>query len=692
LKKRYLSSIIFLIHILQCLPLTTQAQGENNNWVFGQKLGINFNQNPPQLFESNMRSIEGCSAVSNAAGNLLFYTMGSRIWDRNGNEMPNSTGLLGNGPFAAGVPRGSSAHGAVIIPNPGSAGQYYIFCVDAWEQQTFNLYYSLVDMTLNGGLGDIVPTVKNVLLMTNAYEYLNAIRGGDCSSYWLLARTADAPLMAFCAFKVDQNGVSTTPVITPPPPMLTGYAPRTTFAPDGVTMMSHGSYLVYSKFNNLTGEVYNFVGIDPPLFGAFAFSADGTKLYVGDTNEGLQQLDLSFMPNTAAVAASVVDLDTSVGIAYTDLRLAPNGKIYLLKFSFMGGWVSTMSVINNPNVAGTGCNFDFDIFGLPAPWAPGSPFEIFADLGDHVPIHPPADTILHPAKDTLVCNSNTLQLQSSDEDATIFQWSTGASTATIDVDQPGTYWIRASNSCGLTTDTFNVQFAHIAIELGNDTTFCTGSTITLHAAHPDISNYQWSTGATSATLQVSQSGTYYVTGWLKHCMVSDTIAITAIQPELHIVENDTIICKDNPLVLHTRSNPESTFRWNNGDQDDQTLADTAGTYIVTIVNECGTYQDSVHIQVQDCNCRIFVPNVFSPNGDGKNDAFGIQLACLPSDYSFSIYNRYGQRIFLGRSPTAVWDGTYNGKLLDAGTYFYYIKLKGPTGTEAEYKGDIMLIR
>lgn len=694
MKRRHLFSIISLIHILITVPFVLSAQGENNNWHFGRKMGIDFNQNPPQLFESNMQTLESCSSVSDASGNLLFYTMGARIWDRNGNEMPNTTGLLGNGPIFLNKPLGSSGYGVVIIPNPANSNQYYVFSGDAIEDATYKLYYSLVDMTLNAGLGDVVPSVKNVLLMTNVSEFMSSTHGGDCKSYWLLARTSDSVSREFYAFKIDETGVAATPVITLPPPIAICNQTYTSFAPDGITMASCGSKLVLSKFNNLTGEVYDFVGIDSVPEGAIAFSPDGTKLYVSSGYTGVQQVNLSALPNTSAVAASVININSGDNIYtnYHDLRLAPNGKIYILRDTSAAGFHINISVINNPDVAGTGCNFAPAVFALPAPWLPAAPYDRFFSLGNPVVMNLPADTVYHPAKDTLVCGSNTLQLQSSNEDATIFEWSTGATTATINVSQAGSYWIRASNNCSMTTDTFNVQFAHIDIDLGSDTAICAGNSIVLDAYDPEISNYQWSDGSDHATLQVSQAGTYYVSGSFNGCEVSDTIVISVIQPELFIVENDTIICNGQRLVLHALANPASTYAWNNGDNDDQTLADTAGTYIVTATNKCGTYKDSVHIQVQDCNCRIFIPNVFSPNGDGKNDAFGVRLACQPSEFSLSIYNRYGQRVFQGKSSTVLWDGTFNGQLMDAGTYFYYLTFKGPTGKEAEKKGDILLIR
>jgi gliding motility-associated-like protein len=677
-------------------PVFVSAQGENNIWHFGQKMGINFNQNPPQLFESNISTTEGCSSVSDASGNILFYSMGARIWDRNGNPMPNSTGLLGQGPVYQGTPMGSSAYGVVIIPNPANADQYYVFSGDAIEDATYKLYYSLVDMTLNGGNGDIVPTVKNVMIMSNVYEYLCATRGGDCKSYWLIARTSNYMTREFYAFKIDATGVSATPVITTPPQMALGATPRTCFAADGVTMVSSGLKLILSKFNNMTGEVYDFVGIDGVASGPVAFSPDASKVYMAANNWGVQQIDLSLMPNTAAVAASVITVDSNHNpngvMNYNDVRLGPDGKIYIIKNTVFNGFNITISAINDPNVAGTACHFIPSAFNMPAPWLPGVPFNSFFGLGNDVVANPPVDTAFHPAKDTFVCDGNAINLQSSDEDGVTYTWNTGATGPALSVAQSGMYWVRSSNNCHTTIDTFKVTFATISINLGNDTAICSGNSIVLDAYDPDITNYQWNNGTHNATLTADHSGTYSVTGSLKDCSVSDTITISVIEPYLQIRENDTTICNDKPLTLHALANPESNYTWNSGQQGATTKAATAGTYSVTATNQCGTYHDSVTIAVQNCDCKIFIPNVFSPNGDGNNDVYGIQLACTATQFVMNIYNRYGQRIYQSPNQNVQWDGIYNGQPLDAGTYFYYIKYKGPTGSEFEKKGDIVLVR
>ena len=107
---------------------TTYSQGEANNWYFGQRAGITFNTTPPTaLTDGMLDTLEGCTTISDATGNLLFYTDGSNIYTRNHTIMQNGTGLKGD--F-------SSTTSALIVPQPNTPGIYIIFTVD--EPHHFN--------------------------------------------------------------------------------------------------------------------------------------------------------------------------------------------------------------------------------------------------------------------------------------------------------------------------------------------------------------------------------------------------------------------------------------------------------------------------------------------------------------------------------------------------------------------------
>jgi gliding motility-associated-like protein len=116
-------------------------------------------------------------------------------------------------------------------------------------------------------------------------------------------------------------------------------------------------------------------------------------------------------------------------------------------------------------------------------------------------------------------------------------------------------------------------------------------------------------------------------------------------------------------------------------------------YRVTAVSDYGC-MDSAAItygEVEPC-CNFAYPNAFSPNGDGRNDRFRIVTHGNHLRYELSIYNNWGQRVYYGLDANEGWDGRFNGKPCDAGTYFYYLNATCFTGHTESHKGDSMLVK
>jgi hypothetical protein len=151
----------------------TNAQNAAMNWAFGQRARINFKNNT--VGTSAISTSEGSSSISDSNGDLLFYTDGITVWDKNDNPMPNGFGLKGSP---------SSTHSALIVPC--SCSKYFIFITDAFENQYQNgLEYSVVDMnaTTNPGLGDVI--VKNVPLLQPASEKIAGVSDGS-AGFWVV--------------------------------------------------------------------------------------------------------------------------------------------------------------------------------------------------------------------------------------------------------------------------------------------------------------------------------------------------------------------------------------------------------------------------------------------------------------------------------------------------------------------------
>src|SRR5690606_25579890 len=153
-------------------------------WAFGKTAGgLNFNATPPVPLETHLYGYgEGSASVCDANGQLLFYTEGSLVWDRNHNLMPNGIHLIdiSASPTAENT-TSSTTQGALIIPFPDDSQKYYIFSLSSFESDKDKdldtmgrLYYSVVDMSLNSGNGDIVPNQKGVLLDSLLTEKMTA--------------------------------------------------------------------------------------------------------------------------------------------------------------------------------------------------------------------------------------------------------------------------------------------------------------------------------------------------------------------------------------------------------------------------------------------------------------------------------------------------------------------------------------
>ncbi|APY09178.1 hypothetical protein BWZ20_13080 [Winogradskyella sp. J14-2] len=476
------------------------AQEETTNWAFGNNAGLNFDLATGNVtpVTTAISTSEGCSSISDENGILQFYTDGRTVWNRNHQIMPNGnyfggTGLLGDP---------SSTSSGVIVPHPTNNNLYYIFTVDephhnnAWAfpnqgpadqngnplneyQETsvgsfsvpvaddgFNngFNYSLVDMTLNGGLGDVVPTEKNVHLITydasqqdqslyKCAEKITAVQGADCETMWVITQFVDT----FYAFKIDANGFNDlTPVTSIVPPNITTQGYRRNgigyikSSPDGTKIavchaqnidlpsddnnsFNTGSFWLYD-FDNETGIISNPVNLlsNTSTYGT-EFSADSKKVYVTNRNN-VRQFDLE--NNNAE---TIIHQQAPNAGFIASMQLAPNNKIYVCN-SANG---NRLDVIDQPALSGLACNYipsgqtlapgTFAALGLP-------PF-ITSFLGSEI------DIIRNGISTTelRLCTGDSYTLQADDILGADYVWSfdgnpiAGNNQAQLFIDTPGFY-------------------------------------------------------------------------------------------------------------------------------------------------------------------------------------------------------------------------------------------------------------
>jgi gliding motility-associated-like protein len=190
-----------------------------------------------------------------------------------------------------------------------------------------------------------------------------------------------------------------------------------------------------------------------------------------------------------------------------------------------------------------------------------------------------------------------------------------------------------------------------------------------------------------------QPGTYAVTVTSNGCSVSDTITVT--EGELPVsLPADTTLCDGEAMRLIAGDIPGASYLWQDGDTSSIYNATGQGLYTVTATKGICSTSDSIIIARFDCSaCKVFIPAAFTPNGDGRNDGFSPLFSrfCSPDDYDFRVFNRYGQMIFRSFTPSAQWDGRFNNRPADLGTYMYHLSYR-IAGKKYSDKGDVVLVR
>jgi gliding motility-associated-like protein len=329
--------INLLVSFLFCFGLL-YSQKQNNQWRFGFGTSINFNTIPP-TFPSGAALptiappiqtgsyIEGTASIADRiTGDLLFYTDGQTVWNAQNQPMPNGSELAGSTYL-------SSVTGAVIVPVPGSCSKYYIFTVGDREIGFEGIKYSLVDMVLNNGLGDIIPGQKSIFLYQNQSECIQVYPKSTQDGYWIL--TGDQTGLSIAAFEVNASGINTTPIISPINTDTFWFRINPQGTKLVITSESGGTYgIKLFDFDATSGIVSNPLNIPFPLPNSeglryFDFSPSGQYLYA-TSDQFFYQFDIS-SNNAANILASATEITTpSLGI-YGMPQIGPNGKLYVVR-------------------------------------------------------------------------------------------------------------------------------------------------------------------------------------------------------------------------------------------------------------------------------------------------------------------------------------------------------------------------
>jgi gliding motility-associated-like protein len=619
-----------LLLICCLLLITGMAQPSKRiaHWYFGYEAGLNFSTGAPVAdINGRLHSMGAAAVMCDLLGNLLFYTNGEKIWNRNHVLMPNGT-IKGSQ---------SSWQGILIAPQPGAADRYYVF-----TSQYTGVYYSVVDITLNNGLGD-VTAIKDVPMLPPNMGGQNVAGTLHCNAvdYWIVARTHKFDTLILNAWLLTAGGLQ-PPVVTSIPMSKTAFndISQLTFSQDGsmAVFTAHSPTMLVMDFDKQKGTFRTRQRFDAVYALEFmtgnAFSPDGTKLYTTSYdmrggNSFLSQFDL-MAPDVYATRLNIDGSFHAQGQPYTkfwQLRLGSDQRIYVTRSDEIPFHrprpltpltPDSLGIIADPNKAGMACNYQrnaISLDGRPALFSLPNFISNFTSPMAPVPVLP---FILGP--DTTLCKPATLLLQPSPAQTVI-----------------------------------------------------------------------WQDGSAGNTYLVSEPGKYYATVQRDGCMATDTVHIAYNEIPRFSLGPDFDLCERQPEDIQPDrpGNSDWQYLWQDGTTTPVYRVTITGTYTLRITNNCGSAADEV--VVKKGICGLHMPSAFTPDGNGLNDVFKPVYGNDVTAFRMDIYNRWGQRIFTTTGNKG-WDGRFRNHPQSAGTYIWVVKYDTNKAKGLTLKGTLELVR
>lgn len=533
-----------------------------NVWYFGNQAGIDFNPNIPNapvpISNPVMNAPQGTSTISDRNGQVVLFTDGVRVWDRNF-TMVSSTPPPGIGGSE------QSAQAALIIPVPGDETLYYIFTTkDVYGDGTFELRYSLFDLKLNGGTGGMLE--ENQLLFVRSTERITGSEG------WLIAH--EYGNNSFRAYPISNLGIG-NPVISAigsdhslaSASAGKGYmklGPQNRLA---VALSDNGTNAVeLFDFNQTTGVISNFrtVDLDPNgnVYGV-EFSPGGNKIYATLRNGGSSQLvEIAIDTVSAEPILMTPPLSTSGDMGA--IQIGPSGQVYVA----VNG-ASSLGTIEPQEQQGIRSTYNPTGFALQGGTTStlGLP-NFIQNLAD--PVQGPAMSIAGQC----LQDSTTFSAMPTDP-IDRFQWQVrrGSNVIATSTQQefqhlfttPGLYDVslRLTNRCGL--DTLLTQQLEIFDAPPNPSgaaVLCTNSVVLdANPSNLPALSYAWSNGDTTETITVTQRGYYDVTVTNGAGCTTDGRVLVADNRPVVNLGDDVTICQNTPIAALDALNPGATYAW-----------------------------------------------------------------------------------------------------------------------------------
>ena len=661
------------------------AQGkEANMWYFANHHGLDFNQgSPPEVLSNGQTYLLGrttSACISDSNGNLLFYSDGVTIWNKNHVVMQNGDNIGGH-----------THQCGVIVPLPGSPNIYYFFSFNGPVGQGYaNLIYSVIDMSLDNGLGGVVDGKKSIPVW-NYVNQITAVSHANGHDFWVITHGYYSDF--YFSFLVTSDGLNTTPVASNAGSQIqSGGILKVSPNGEKIALSKHsGSYYDFFElldFDNETGIIddSNIVRKTTIRTYGIEFSPDNSKFYSYGGGNWFFQYDLN-----AGTPQQILDSEVSLitePFPPGALQIGPDGKIYCCTGSYYLG------VIHEPNESGLACNFELEAIYMNG-WisSEGLPTFIQSYLQDPA-FNTQYNCVGHATTfeiietngiDSVYWDFDDFQNYPNDT-STLFNPAYTFSHA-------DTFEVSLTVYSGLLEKTVIQQVVIHPIpqpQIGNDTLFCdTSFSIELDATCNAIS-YFWNTWQSTAQITVSDTGTYFVKATNEAgCTGNDTIHI-GLSPQPVVDESSLIItptgcgmANGSIMGLNVSGSPPLQFFWTNssGDTIGNTLDVTglsADIYTLLVSDGNGCDHQLTTYTVND-NGSLVIDSVQYTNDHCNSSLAEIKIyTASTGQISYSIY---------GDSAWVLNNGEFSG--LPAGSYI--IMIEDNNGCRGIYNNNPVII-
>jgi len=294
-------------------------------------------------------------------------------------------------------------------------------------------------------------------------------------------------------------------------------------------------------------------------------------------------------------------------------------------------------------------------------------------------------------RDTSACNLDSLKLETSANFQSI-QWYDGSSSSWNWVKNTGLYSVEGISGNCRVSDTFYVDFKRTSPLFSSDSSFCEED-IFYFSSPIEGDSYLWNTQEKTKTIQISDSGIYWLRVQIAQCVGEDTIHFSYYPKDLDL-GLDTGFCLDFSFQLDAGSGSDYSW-WPSYSDSRYFMVKDSGTYGVEKTNQYGCYDaDTIRI-IENCGPYFLMPTAFSPNGDGTNDFLTWSNVDV-TEFEIHIYNRWGEEVFSSTSISDSWDGSFEGSPALDGLYIYHLVYGGADYTgnyfRKSLKGQVLLVR